>query len=147
MRERVFYNSIQRYLDHDERIIHKVHMWNRHHLALAYMLVAGLAMFALAFAVGIEQWSGRVGLGLAASAVAAAATTQYRILVSTTKGLVLLKSSRVRQKAVGLVKRLPPTTVIKPIGSNLVITEWSVGGSTYSVMKRFQKPMVAISTS
>lgn len=145
MRERVFYNSIQNFLDSDERIVHKVHMWTRHRLALPYMLVAGLAMFVLAILIGVEQWSGRVGLGFAALAVAAAACTEYRVLVSTTRGLVLLKSSRVRQKATGFIERLPADTLIEPVGSNLVITEWRVGTGIYSVMKRFQSPMVAIS--
>lgn len=147
LRERVFYTSVQKHLDEDERIIHMVHMWSRHRLGIPYMAVAGLAMTLAAYVVGIEQWASRLGLGFAAAAIAAAASTQYRVLVSSTKGLVILRSSRVRQKAVGFVGRLPEDTKITPVGSNLVITEWDVGGSIYSVMKRFQKPMVAISNS
>jgi hypothetical protein len=147
LRERVLYTSTQKFLDEGERIEHTVYMWRRHRYALGYIALAGSAMFVLSILVGIEQWESRFGLALASGAVGAAATTQYRILVSTSKGLVLLKSSRVRQKAVGFVTRLPVDTPIRLTGSNLVITEWTVGNSNYSVMKRFQKPMVAISTS
>ena len=147
MRERVFYRSVQSFLDDGDRIAHMVHMWSRHRLALPFILGATLIMGVVAIVVGVEQWSGRIGLALAAGAVGAFATTEYRILVATTQGLVMLRSSRIRQKAVGFIERLPASTTIEPTGSNLVITEWRVGTASYSVMKRFQKPMVAISGS
>jgi hypothetical protein len=43
------------------------------------------------------------------------------------------------------MSRLPDSTKIEPVGSNLVITDWSVGTASYSVMKRHQAAMVAIS--
>ena len=99
----------------------------------------------LVHVVGVEQWSGRVGLGLAGAATAAMATTDYRVLTLTTGGLFLLRSSRVRQKAVEVIDRFPAATPVEPVGSNLVITDWSVGDGVYSVMKRHQAAMVAIS--
>ncbi len=138
---------MQGFLDQGERIKHKVHMWSRHRLAIPYMLGVGLAAAALSALLGVEEWGSRIGLGIAAAMVAAAFSTEYRILVLTTSGLVMLRSSKFRQKATALVGRLGGETVIKPISSNLVITDWQVGDDRFSVMKRFQAEMVAISQS
>ncbi len=145
MRDRVLHNSVRALLPDADRIVHLVHMWSRHRLMLPYAVVAFAGMVLLAFAVGVEQWSGRIGLGLAGAATAAMATTEYRVLAQTTSGLVLLRSSRVRQKALAIIETLPHTTAIAPVTSNLVITDWSVGDAIYSVMKRHQAAMVAIS--
>lgn len=145
MRDRVLHNSVRALLPDTDRIVHLVHMWSRHRLMLPYAAIAFAGMVLLAFAVGVDQWSGRIGLGLAGAATAAMATTEYRVLAQTTAGLVLLRSSRVRQKAVAVIETLPPSTAIAPVTSNLVITDWSVGDAIYSVMKRHQAAMVAIS--
>ena len=145
MRDRVLHNSVRALLPDADRIVHLVHMWSRHRLMLPYAIAAFAGMFVVAFVVGVEQWSGRIGLGLAGAATAAMATTEYRVLALTTNGLVLLRSSRVRQKAVAVIETLPSATVIAPETSNLVITDWSVGDAVYSVMKRHQASMVAIS--
>ena len=138
---------MQGFLAEDERTKHKVHMWSRHPLTIPYMLGAGLAGAALSALLGVDDWGSRVALAFAAAMVAAAFSTEYRILVLTTRGLVMLRSSKFRQKATALVGRLGAETVIKPISSNLVITDWQVGDGRFSVMKRFQAEMVAISQS
>ena len=145
MRDRVLHNSVRAALPPNERIMHVAHMWSRHRFMLPYAAVAFAAMVAFAIAVGVEQWGGRVGLGLAAAAVAAMAATEYRVLVLTTEGLVLFRSGKTRQKATELLERLPKSANVRPVGSNLVITDWSVGEKVYSVMKRHQNAMVAIS--
>lgn len=148
MRERVLYNSVQGFLDEDERIKHKVHMWTRHRLAIPLMLGVGLAAVAVSVVLGVDEWGSRIGIGIAAAMVAAAVTTDYRILVVTSRGLVMLRSSKFRQKAIALLDRPADGTVIEPISSNLVITDWQVGADgRFSVMKRFQAEMVAISQS
>lgn len=145
MRDRVLHNSVRAALPADERVMHVAHMWSRHPFMLPYAAVAFIAMMALAIAVGVEQWGGRVGLGLAAGAVAAMAATEYRVLALTTEGLVLFRSGKIRQKATDVLERLPKSADVQPVGSNLVITDWSVGDRVYSVMKRHQNAMVAIS--
>ncbi len=145
MRNRILYNSVNGLLADEEHIRAVVHMWQRHRLLLPYALAAFVAVLAVAIAAGINSWSSRLGLGLAAAAIASMALTEYRILAHTTSGLVLLRSSRVRQRATELVKRLPDSTHIAPVSSNLVITDWTVGSETFSVMKRYQSAMVAIS--
>jgi len=144
MRERVLYDSARALLPDDEKIIHLVHMWSRHRLMVPYAMFAGAAIFVLAMVVSVEQWSGRFGLALGGAAVAAMAMTEYRVLVETPTSLVLMRSSRVRQRAVALIERMPRTTSIEPVGSNLVITDWELGGVTYSVMKRYQNAMTSI---
>ena len=145
MRDRVLYNSVRALLPADERIVELAHMWSRHRLIVPYVAGAFIALFALAFVIGVTQWGGRVGLGFAGGAVAAMAATEYRVLVLTSEGLVLLRSSKVRQKATELIERLGRSTKVEAVGSNLVITDWSVGGRVYSVMKRHQNSMVSIS--
>jgi len=143
-RQRVLYESVRQLLDADERIDHVVYMSKRHRLMVPYVLAAFAGLGIVAFVVGIEQWSGRIGLGLAGAAVAAAATTDYRILASTSSGLVLFQSSRIRQFARKLLRRLDVDVEIAAVGGNLVMTDWLVDGDRYSVMKRFQQAMTAI---
>ena len=145
MRQGILYSSVRALLPEGERVLQIAHMWTRHRLTLAYAALAFAGFVALAFVVGVEQWSGRLGLGMAAAAVATMATTEYRVLVLTPKGLVLMNSSRVRQRAKAIIRRLPDATEVQAVGSNLVITDWSVDDQVYSVMKRHQSAMVAIS--
>lgn len=93
---------------------------------------------------GATEWSSRISIGLAGAAVAAMATTEYRVLARTTRGLVLLRSSRLRRRANGVIRRLEKDTKIEVVGSNLVITEYRVDGVIYSVMRRSQQEMTAI---
>lgn len=145
MRERVLENSVRALLSPDEKVRHIVHMWTRHRLVLPYIALAFAAMLALSFAIDVNQWGGRIGLGLAGGAVAAMATTEYRVLVLTSEDLVLMESSKVRQRATRILERLGPKTTVEPVGSNLVITDWSVGSRVFSVMKRHQNAITAIS--
>ena len=148
MRERVLYNSVQGFLDEGERIKHIVHMWSRDRLAIPYMLGVGLVAAGFSMVIGVDEWGSRIGIGIAAALVAASVSTDYRILVLTTSGLVLLRSNKFRQRATALLDRPSEGTVIKPVSSNLVITDWQVGDDgRFSVMKKFQAEMVAISQS
>ncbi|MGI9605786.1 MAG: hypothetical protein ACR2P0_06570 [Acidimicrobiales bacterium] len=145
MRERSLLNSVRKHLPADERVVRVVHMWTRHRLLIPYAIAAFVAMLAVASVVGVPQWSGRVGIGLAGSAIAAMATTEYRVLAESANGLFLLRSSRIRQTATALDRKLGSDAEIELVGNNLVITEWLVDGTRYSVMKRFQADMVALS--
>lgn len=145
MRENVLYRSIRSLLPDDEMIVAHVHMWRRHRLMVPYVIVAFFGVLAVTLTVGFEEWSSRIGLALGAAALAGMSTTEYRVLVLTTSDLVLMGSSRIRQVATEVVDRLPSTITIKPVGTNLIITDWAVGDQTYSVMRRYQAAMVAIS--
>lgn len=146
MHDRILHHSAQQLLDDDDRIVHVVHMFTRHRLFVPYVLGSTGALFVLGIMLGIEQWSGRIGLALGAGALAAMATTEYRVLVQARSGLVLMRSSRIRRKATAVLKRLPDNIEVVPVGSNLVITDFRVGTVIYSVMKRFQAPMSSIAS-
>lgn len=145
MRSGILYSSVRKVLPDDERIMQIAHMWTRHRLTLPYGVAAFVGCLVVAIVVGIDQWSGRLVIGLAGAAVATMATTEYRVLVLTRKGLYLLGSSRIRQRATTVIRQLSPGVTVEPVGSNLVITDWSVDGQVYSVMKRHQAAMLAIS--
>ena len=136
--------SVQKHLSPGEKVHHVVHMFTRHHLAFPFIACSGVALGVIAAVAGASQWSTRISLGLAGAAVAAMATTEYRVLVQTSTGLALLRSSRFRRRASGLIRRLPSTLSIDVLGSNLVITEYRVDGVVYSVMRRHQQEMTAI---
>jgi len=143
-RQRALHDSVRRHLDAGERVDHLVHMSKRHRLMVPFVGAAFVGLLIVALVVGVEQWSGRIALGLAGAAVAAAATTDYRILVATASGLVMLQSSRIRQVATRLIGPLPADVAIEPVGQNLVMTDWLIDDDRYTVMKRFQSAMTAI---
>lgn len=143
-RQRALYDSVRSHLPDGERIDHVVYMSKRHRLMLPYVAAAFAGLLILSMVVGVEQWSGRIALGLAGAAVAAAATTDYRILAATSSGLVMLQSSRIRQFARKMVRRFDGDIEIEAVGQNVVMTDWLVDGDRYTVMKRFQQPMTAI---
>jgi hypothetical protein len=138
------HRSVQRHLEQGEQAQHVAHMFTRHYLAFPFIAAAGGALFVVAMFSGADQWATRISLGLAGAAVAAMATTEYRVLAQTTRGLVLLRSSRFRRRASGVLRRLANGTQIEVLGSNLVITEYRVDGVVYSVMRRSQQEMTAI---
>ena len=145
MRDGILHGSVRALIPEDERIVHVAHMWTRHPLTLVYGAAAFIGFLVLGFVLGIEQWSGRIGLAFAGAAVATMATTEYRILVQTGEGLVLLASSRIRQRATSIIGKLPKSAEVRAVGNNLVITDSNVDGHVYSVMKRHQAAMVAMS--
>ncbi len=145
MRERMLRASVIRVLGDEEKPREVVHMWAPHRLSLAYAAAAGFAMFALAWVLQVSTVGGRVALGFAAASIAAIATNDYRVLARTNRGLVLLRSSRIRQRATAIETRLARDASIEPVGENLVITDWMVAGRRYHVMKRFQRAMSSMS--
>lgn len=111
---------------------------------MSFALVGAVALLIVAIAVGFETWPQRIAIGFAGGTIGIAATTDYRILARTSKGLVLLRSSRIRRRATALIKRLDSSTVVQPVGSNLLITEYLVGSRRYFVSRRYQQDMNAI---
>ena len=147
MRQRVLYDSVRTFVPDGDRIELIAHMWTRRSHSFLLIGVGAAVGFLVSLAAGFGDTAGQFGIALAAAAAVGLATTDYRILVATTSGLMLLKSSKLRQKAVALIANLPPDTVIEPVGSNLVISDWRVGTEVYSVMKRFQSQMTSMSRS
>ena len=110
-----------------------------------YAGAAGTAVFLLAGGFGFGDLATRVAVGVAASAVAVNATSEYRILARTTEGLVLCRASRIRQYAVGISERLPQSTSLEPVGGTVLATDWQVGEiGTFTVPKSSERAIGAI---
>lgn len=146
MRQQVLYKSVTRLLPEDEAIEHVVYMMGRHKWFLPFTAGACVVLFVVAVLSGIQQPGGRIAIALAGGAVAAMATTEYRVLVRTDHDLVLFAGGRLRQRATRLIGRLQPDTPIELVGNNLVVTEWLVGDRQFTVMRRFQQAMVALAS-
>lgn len=141
MRRRVLIESVRRRLRAGEHLQEVAYMWHRHRWTLPFALSAGAGLCLVAFVSGFDSAGSLVAVGLAASAVAAMATTEYRVLAATTSGLVLLRASRIRQVAVEVLERLPASTDVRLVGNNLVLTDWMVGDRRYTVPKSSESAM------
>lgn len=119
-------------------------MWSRHRWMIPYAAVTALAVFFTSEWAGFTDVSTRVALGFAAGAVAVNATTDYRVVARTTKGLVLLRGSRIRQHAVAVISRLPKNTKIEPIGGSVLATDWTVGEAVFTVPKSHERALERI---
>jgi len=146
MRQQVLYKSVRKLMPKGQPIDHLVLMMGRHRLMLPFVIGAAIALFVVALLSGIQQTSGRIAVALGGAAVAAMATTEYRVLVRTGDEIILFAASRLRQKATRMIGHLNPDTPIKMIGNNLVLTEWLVGDRHFTVMRRFQQAMVALAS-
>ncbi len=146
MRKAILFRSINRALDSDERVIEAVYMWARHRWMVPYAIVAFVALFIVADLVGFAEVSAQVALGIAGAAVAVAATTEYRIVAWTERGFYLLKASRIRRFATGLIDRLPDDTEMTPVESNVIATDWEIGQRRYTLTKSNEQAMQRIAS-
>jgi len=112
---------------------------------LPFAFGAAVLLVILGVVVGFESAGSLVALGLAAAGVAAMATTEYRVLAMTTRGLVLLRGSRVRQAAVERLDQLPKDSPVTLVGSQFLMTEWQVGDRSFSVPKSSENAIIRIS--
>ena len=81
---------------------------------------AFVGMVLVADWAGTNDWPTRIVLARQAVAVAVAATTDYKVLAQTSSGMVLLRASRIRQVATGMIE-------LSAAGSQLV----QVGGTIH----------------
>ncbi len=119
-------------------------MSTRHRLWLPFVAAAFVGFFVLALALDIDVWTSRIGLAVAGAAVASMATTEYRVLTETDNGFVLLRASRIRRRAVGVVSRLPGDIEVESLASNLVTADYRLNNVTYTVPYRFRSAMDAL---
>ena len=133
--------SVERLLGPDERLVAAAIMWRRHRLMVPYTAAVSVAFVFLAGVAGVQVWTTRFGLGAAGAVIAATATTDYSVLVRTSRGRLLCRAGRVRQVATRIVERLPAGIVVTRIGGNLVTGEWEVGDRRYSVPRRHEHAM------
>ncbi len=111
---------------------------------IAYSVAAFVTLVVVATVAGFDTWFARIGLGTAASALAATATTEYRILARTNRGVVLLRSSRIRVAAVETMERFSGEPAIERAGTTLLANDWRVNGTRYTVAKSSEADMQSI---
>lgn len=141
LRRSILVRSVQRLLPDDEQVTAVVIMWDRHRLFFPYVAFAGVALFVVALVIGVATVANQLVIGGCGAAVAAMATTQYVVLAETTNELVLCRSSRIRQHAKHIIKRLPASTPLAMAGSTVVTSDWKVDGTIYTLTKRWEATM------
>ncbi|MEX2280351.1 MAG: hypothetical protein WEA76_09715 [Acidimicrobiia bacterium] len=147
MRRAILFRSVARFLDEGTELQEAAFMWTRHRWMVPYAIIAALAVFLTSEWAGFTELSTRVALAFAAGAIAVNATTDYRVLARTTRGLLLLKASRIRQYATGLIEWLPASTQIEVVGGTVLATDWQVGEAVYTVPKSSEQAIQRIAQS
>lgn len=142
MRRAALFRSVHRLVG--EEVQEAAFMWSRHRWMLPYALIAAVVVFLTSEWAGFTELSTRIALGFAAGAIAVNATTDYRVVARTTKGLVFLRGSRVRQHAVAVIRRLPDDTRIEPVGGTVLATDWAVGETVFTVPKSHERALERI---
>lgn len=145
LRQNILFGSVQRLLDENEKVRSTVVMSTHHRWLLPYALVSGIALFLVASATQVEPLASRIMIGGCGAAIAALATTNHWVLAETTHGLLLCRSSRIRQYAKEIVRRLPDDAPLTMVGSTLINSDWNVDGVTYSLTKRWESTMRRLS--
>lgn len=120
-------------------------MSTRHRWFVPYAAAAGIALFVVASVTGVESMLNRAVLTACGIALAGMATTNYSVLAETTAGLVLCRSSRVRQYAKEIRHRLAPDTPLIMVGSTVITSDWRIDGVVYTMTKRWEATMRQLS--
>lgn len=124
----------------DEAVV----LWRRHRLAPIFcgaILLVGIGGMRLA---GSDGWFEPIVVGGALALLAAAATSQYRVVALTDVGLYLLTAGRFRQVATGVVAELAVPPPVSRLGGTLVSGEWEVCSDRYVVGRRGDLSLQAI---
>lgn len=144
MRRDVLLRSVARLLADGADVTDAAYMWRRHRWVVPFTAATFAAVVLLAENVGWTDWPTRIALGFAASAVAVAASTDYRVLAETASGPVLCKASRIRQAALSVLERVDADAPIEPVGGTVIATDWRVGDEIYTVPRSSEQAMQRI---
>ncbi len=146
LRQTILVRSVQKLLDADETVSSVVVMFTRHRWFVPYSVAAAVVLFGVSSASGITSLTNRLVLAVCGLAIAGIATTNYWVLAETNKGLALCRSSRIRQYAKSLERRLPAGTELTMAGSTVITSDWRVDGVMYTLTKRWEATMRRLST-
>lgn len=144
MRRAVLLRSVARFLDEGVELVDAAYMWTRHRWMVPYAVIAAVAVYFASEWAGFTETPTRVALGFAAGAIAVNATTEYRVLARTSRDVLLLKGSRIRQYATGVLDRLPGSVEIHAVGGTVIATDWQVGDRVYTVPKSSEQAIERI---
>jgi hypothetical protein len=145
VRQNILLRSVQRLLDEGEQVHRVVLLSTRHRWFAPYAIASGVGLFVVASVTGIDSLLNRMVLAVCGIAIAGMATTNYSILAETTTGLVLCRSSRVRQYAKEVVNRLPVGTSLTMVGSTVITSDWKIDDVIYTLTKRWEATMRQLS--
>jgi len=145
MRRANLFRSVVRFLDDGTHLVDAAYVWKRHRLVYPFGISSFVGMLIVAEWAGWDDWATRVAIGLAAVAIAVAASTEYKVVAQTSDGLFLFQASRIRQAATGLLERLPSDATIKPVGGTVLAADWEVAGSVYTVPRSSERAISRIS--
>ena len=141
MRRAVLLRSVQRVLGENVTVRDAAYAWSRHRWVVPFGAVVFAAIAFLAPVAGIEDWPTRIVLGLAGVGVAVMATTDYRVVAETDRGIRVLKASRIRQVAIADGEGVPEGVVIEPLGGTIIAADWQVGPHRYTVPRSSEQAM------
>lgn len=117
-------------------------LWTRHRLFLPYAIVAGGGLFIVSLLIGVEGVGAQIGIAVAGAAVATLSTTNYWVLASAEgpdgPDLLLCRSSRIRQFAKQIERRLGIDASIEMTGSTVITSDWRIEGINYTLTKRWE---------
>lgn len=147
LRRTILERSVAELLDDDESVGLVVMMTTRHRWFVPYAILSGAMIFLVATATGMESLLNRGVLAACGIAVAGMATTEHTVLAETDRGLVLLRSSRIRQYAKAVLRRLPADRTPTMVGSTVITSDWRVDGVIYTLTKRWEAAMREIAIS
>lgn len=141
MRRAVLLRSVREALGGQVEVRDAAYMWNRHRWFVTFAAGVLAALVWLAPIVGFDDWPTRIVIGLAGSAVAVNASSNYRVLAETDEGRFILRASRIRQVATGRLEKLASSAILEPVGGTMLATDWSVGGDVYTVARSSEQAM------
>ncbi|MGB8359932.1 MAG: hypothetical protein WCE80_00865 [Acidimicrobiia bacterium] len=141
MRRAVLLRSVQRILGEDVTVRDAAYAWSRHRWVAPFGAAVFAAIVFLAPVADIEDWPTRIVLGLAGVGVAVMATTDYRVVAETDRGIRVLKASRIRQVAIADGEGVPQGAVMEPIGGTIIAADWQVGSHRYTVPRSSEQAM------
>lgn len=141
MRRAVLLRSVSRVLGEHVSVREAAYMWNRHRWLLPYGAVVFVVLMWLAPIAGIDDWPTRIVIGLAGTAIAVNASSNYRVLAETDSGMFILQASRIRQVATGQPEQLGSDVALEPVGGTLLATDWRVGDEVYTVARSSEQAM------
>lgn len=141
LRLSILTHSVQKLLGSEVPIRHVAILFTRHRWFVPYAFFAGLAMFLVASATGVQGTMSRVLIGVCGLAIAGLATTNYWVLADLGDELVLCRSSRIRQYATSIVERLPRSTALDMVGSTVITSDWKIRGIVYTATKRWESSL------
>jgi hypothetical protein len=141
MRRAVLLRSVRRVLGEHVSVRDAAYMWNRHRWLIPYAMVVFAALVWLAPIAGVDDWPTRIVIGLAGTAVAVNASSDYRVIAETDEGFFMLRASRIRQVAIGEPEKLSSNVILEPVGGTLLATDWRVDDDVYTIARSSEQAM------